>query len=714
MDRATPSFAAPTDGWFLLKGDAARDGLSPDAAPTPIHEAWSFDVGTSVTGSAVESGGVVYAAGGAGTLDALSAVNGTLLWSLPLGGPVLSGLALARGEIFAATTTPALVEVNITDHNLTRSIPLPNEVSPPDPLPLGDVVLEACENTELCEYSLTDGARVWNVSLGGAVTASPAVSGSTVVVGTDGGLLEALDLATGDLLWQYTMPAGAPITSSPVISGSWAYAVSDAGPESGTLVAINLSCTDPCTPRYTEAVAGETGASPDVGGGLIVLANAVGAVQEYQSDNGSTVWSTTVSGSPLVASPIDADGQILIGTAEGDLKEVNATDGDVTASLALGTGLDASVAVTNSALYLGGTNGELFAIGLTPPSAPLDLKVTGANRSLLLSWAPPADDGGVARTGYSLTVDCVGSTPAPALPLPANLTSYTAQVTDNGALCTIDLAAVNGEGMGPAAVNSTTPEAVPFPPQDAALTVRDHKIVVNWSAPADDGGLPLTSYSLMWGLSAANLNHSVSLSTATHLWGLSALTDGIAVYVRVAALNALGAGPSTRLLSGAPYLANAHLVVGVLPAKAAGVAKIVVNGSTLDVASGAATVTLVPGSYWIYGNATGYLPYDEQVTLTAGNTTWLNVTFGTPAVTTVLGISDTYLEVAAAAVILVGVLLAVVLLRRRATAPERPAEDEEEEPTGAEEEEPAAESLKPSKDSSSSSPRPGKGPTQPT
>lgn len=87
---------------------------------------------------------------------------------------------------------------------------------------------------------------------------------------------------------------------------------------------------------------------------------------------------------------------------------------------------------------------------------------------------------------------------------------------------------------------------LPSDPQSITLTAGSSQASVSWTAPADDGGTPITSYTLQ---RATNAGFTTGVVTTTGLTGLNTtvtgLTNGTPYYFRVYAVNAVGTAAST-------------------------------------------------------------------------------------------------------------------------------------------------------------------------
>lgn len=204
----------------------------------------------------------------------------------------------------------------------------------------------------------------------------------------------------------------------------------------------------------------------------------------------------------------------------------------------------------------------------TVPGTPGSVTALPGNRSALVGWTAPASNGGAPVTGYTVTASPGGTTCAwSSGPLEclvaglANGTSYTFRVT-----------AANAAGAGPAAVSAAVaPAPVPGSPTGVSLLPAAPAygaIRAAWTAPATDGGSPITSYRATAYLAAsgASTGHSCTTSgtPAATKCIITGLTTGTAVVVRVTATTAVGTGlPSARSLPLTPPTAPAARIASV-------------------------------------------------------------------------------------------------------------------------------------------------------
>ena len=182
------------------------------------------------------------------------------------------------------------------------------------------------------------------------------------------------------------------------------------------------------------------------------------------------------------------------------------------------------------------------------PGTPAGLTATPGDSQVTLSWAAPASDGGAPISGYEVYQGTSpgGETSAPVGGSPVTATSTTVTGLANGTTYYFTVAAVNGVGQGPASAEvSATPAAMPGAPVRLTATAGNAQVTLSWTAPASNGGLPVTGYHLYAG-TTADFSGESSLATLTGtVVTVSGLANGITYYFKVAAVNRVGEGPGT-------------------------------------------------------------------------------------------------------------------------------------------------------------------------
>ena len=214
-----------------------------------------------------------------------------------------------------------------------------------------------------------------------------------------------------------------------------------------------------------------------------------------------------------------------------------------------GTGYTFTVAAINA---LGPSPASAASAVVTPApasaaGAPTAVSATGRDRAAGLSWSAPASDGGGNITGYRVTPYVGGSAQTPVLTGSA-ATSYTVAGLTNGTAYTFTVAAINSAGTGPDSGPSSSvtpaPAVAPGAPTAVHGSPEDGAVALNWTAPASDGGSPITGYQVIPYVSGSAQTPSVFNSSDTSQT-VTGLTDGTAYTFTVAAINIAGTGPQS-------------------------------------------------------------------------------------------------------------------------------------------------------------------------
>ena len=183
----------------------------------------------------------------------------------------------------------------------------------------------------------------------------------------------------------------------------------------------------------------------------------------------------------------------------------------------------------------------------TVPSAPLAVNGVAGDGQVVLSWTPPAQDGGDPVTAYSVT-PYIGFIAQPVTTFTSPLTTETITGLTDGTAYTFAVTATTDAGTGPASSLSApvTPATVPSAPLAVNGVAGDGQVVLSWTPPAQDGGDPVTAYSVTpyIGFIAQPVTTFTSPLTTETITGL---TDGTAYTFAVTATTDAGTGPASSL-----------------------------------------------------------------------------------------------------------------------------------------------------------------------
>ena len=193
--------------------------------------------------------------------------------------------------------------------------------------------------------------------------------------------------------------------------------------------------------------------------------------------------------------------------------------------------------------------------GTGVPDAPTSLTATASGTTRInLSWTAPASDGGSRITGYRIEESPDGNSSWTTLEADTNSTNTTYPRTglSGGTTRHYRVSAINSNGAGaPSNVDgATTGTSVPDAPTVLTATASGTtRINLSWTAPASDGGSPITGYRIE---SSPNGNSSWTTLVATTggagtTHSDTGLPGGTTRHYRVSAINSNGAGAASNV-----------------------------------------------------------------------------------------------------------------------------------------------------------------------
>ena len=260
-------------------------------------------------------------------------------------------------------------------------------------------------------------------------------------------------------------------------------------------------------------------------------------------DASATVtWTAPASdgGSPIMNYLISA---YVGGTATIAVGVGNVTS-DTVSGLINGTAYTFTVSAMN-AVGFGASSGVSNSVTpATVPGAPVIGTASAGDASATVTWTAPASDGGSAISGYTVT-STDSTTPAnggqtctwTSGPLTCSVTGLT-----DGDSYSFTVTATDGVGTGASSgvSNSVTPAGVPGVPVIGTASAGDASATVDWTAPASDGGSPITNYDITTYVGGTP-ETTVTVGNVTSDV-VSGLTNGTAYTFAVSAINAVGEG----------------------------------------------------------------------------------------------------------------------------------------------------------------------------
>lgn len=251
------------------------------------------------------------------------------------------------------------------------------------------------------------------------------------------------------------------------------------------------------------------------------------------SDGGSVITKFTVTASPGGAiATTTGTGVLVTGLTNGTTYTFA-----VTATNVIGTG-PASAA-----------SNAVQPRPATYPAAVTDLVVTAGNAQVKVDWKMPLDDGGDDITTAGIQVYRVSDATSRYVYVAAPATTATIGQLVVGAVYRLRVYVVNRSNYGGYSAISAdfTPRAGPQPAPPAGVTAQPGtgQARVEWAAPVEDGGSPVTGYVITTYDSAnAVVGTPMVVAATPRSATVTGLANGTKYYFGVAATNSAGTGPA--------------------------------------------------------------------------------------------------------------------------------------------------------------------------
>ncbi|WP_223590033.1 outer membrane protein assembly factor BamB family protein [Neobacillus bataviensis] len=372
---------APKKGndWSMFHGNAQHTGAAKDTLDAGLSLGWTYRTpGTILTSSPAISNGMVYV----GTRDesgsehhAIHAVDletGNKRWEVKADAQVQASPAVADGIVYASSIRGTIYAMNAqTGEIIWEKTVGKDQVQRAwmyySPTVMDGVVYQAYSTGsggKMMALDAKTGEEKWNVPLAGGwiVESTPVVKEGKIYVGGDGGWLISLDASTGKELWR-KKPAGGWMHSMPSIADGRVYM----GYGGGLLVSLDAA-TGKELWRYkspdSSYIAGDTtGSSPAVADGVVYMGFPDGNVAALDAATGTKKWSYHTKGGIISSAAVSGE-TVFIGSNDGNLYALDSLTGQPLWQHEIGAWVASSPAISGNTLVIGALDGNLY--GFTP------------------------------------------------------------------------------------------------------------------------------------------------------------------------------------------------------------------------------------------------------------------------------------------------------------------------------------------------------------
>lgn len=245
--------------------------------------------------------GKLYATDGLGDVVALNAADGKELWRAKPGGPLRGSPTIANGNVYVLTQDNQIFSLNQADGKVQWSqsgtLETQGVFGVAAPAASQGTVVAGFSSGELSAYRYENGRVLWqdalsrttistSVSSLADIDAAPVIEEGRVYAVGQGGRMVALELATGQRLWEQNL-AG---ISTPWIAGEWLFVVTDDARLAAVSRASGKARWLAQLPRYRNEKKRSgpiTWFGPVLAGGQLVMTNSRGHVVFASPTDGS-------------------------------------------------------------------------------------------------------------------------------------------------------------------------------------------------------------------------------------------------------------------------------------------------------------------------------------------------------------------------------------------------------------------------------------------
>lgn len=382
---AIPAPAVNAD-WAQPGGTPSKSAGHP-ALPTSLTEAWNVSIGQGsqlnarLAAAPVVAGGNVYTIDTTATVRAFDAATGGQRWAVQFGtvrGSNSSlfggGVAVEGDRVFATNGLGFVTALSTANGAKLWEVRLGGPLRGA-PTIAGDTLYVMSQDNQLYSLKTSDGATNWSataaVEIAGVFgTAAPAFDRGTVVAGFSSGELNAYRFENGRVVWQDALARTSISTSVATLSDIDASPVIDSGQvfalgQGGRMVALDLISGQ----RIWELNLAGT-ANPWIAGEWLFAVTDDAKVMAISRNNGKIRWinqlpafenAKSKRGPISYVGPVLAGGRLILGGSNGVLVNIDPATGAFQSQTSVAAPISQPPVVANNTLYVLDDRGRLHA-----------------------------------------------------------------------------------------------------------------------------------------------------------------------------------------------------------------------------------------------------------------------------------------------------------------------------------------------------------------
>lgn len=336
--------------WPMEGCDPTRTRYSVSPGPCSNNTIWTCSTGGIIYSSPAVAGGKVYIGSLDGKVYAVDAETGAPLWNFTTGNWIGSSPAVDGGRVFVSSCDGKLYALNANSGSLLWNCTTGGGIS--SPAVVDGVVFVGALDHNLYAVDAANGTILWNYTAASIIESSPAVADGKIFFMCSNGRLYALDIATRNLNWSYNTNYNT--ISSPAVANGRIYITSTNG---------NIYCLDSQSGYllWNFTAGDRIQGSAAVAKGKVYVGSYDRNVYALNASDGSVIWKTTLDGVVYIPPAIACGQKVYTGTLSGRVYSIDAEAGTILWTYNTGSGLNSPPAVANRTLFIGSSNGMLYA-----------------------------------------------------------------------------------------------------------------------------------------------------------------------------------------------------------------------------------------------------------------------------------------------------------------------------------------------------------------
>ena len=343
--------ASSAGDWAMFRHDLGRTGSAGDSAVQPQGvQAWTFQTGGKIHSSPAVVDGVVYFGSEDYNFYAVDAATGNMLWKFQTGSFVDSSPVVVNGMVYFGSNDGYIYALNTASGRKLWAFKTRYAVESSPAIADGRVYCGGDDGFVYC-LNAENGKKIWGFNAKSWVTSSPAIVNGILYVGTMDGSMFALNANDGRFRLKFD--AAGSVFSSPALNSSEIY-FTDHG--NGVFYGLNgKGRTWPwegfLRPLWLQMSMMYIAPSPPPISGVPWALRLL-----LDPDNPELGWAATTDGTSIVTGTnIYTTGSNRIFSIDENTRKIQwvfKAEDDITSSPAL----------ANNVLYVGGSDGHLYAV----------------------------------------------------------------------------------------------------------------------------------------------------------------------------------------------------------------------------------------------------------------------------------------------------------------------------------------------------------------